>query len=161
MKVLDVNQPVWLKIWSESLSVTKNLAYGIENSSSTFEKVLTLIDKGIAVPERILVLFSDSVFSDLSGYQDREKIWQNLPLVHIQKFQKATAVGCMKKILDGRLTIDKVEQEIKTILSGNDFISTFLSENRSNINSVLIAFSTISDLKDKHLSDYIYYFNEI
>ena len=159
LKGINVNQPVWLKIWSESLRVTKNLAYGIENLSSTLEKVVNLIDKGTAIPEPILLYFAESEFSDLSN-QTRGNIWRNLPQVFVQKFQKATAAGCMKKILDGTLSFDKVEKEITDVLSSDDFITTFLIENRSNMNAVLIAYSSIPSLKDKYLSDYLYYFSE-
>lgn len=160
LKPIDVNESVWLEIWSECLTVSKNLAYGIENLGSTFEKVLRLIEKGITIPERILLLFSESDFADLSGYQNRKSIWRNLPHLYIKKFQEATAIGCMKKILNAGLVFDEIEQEIKIILGSDDFITVFLSVNRANMNVVLAAFSNIPDLKDKHLSDYIHYFSE-
>jgi hypothetical protein len=159
LKTLDVNEPVWLKIWSESLRVTENLAYGIENLTSTLEKVVDLISKEVAIPEKILLLLSESEFSDLSGYQNRENIWKNFPSIYKQKFQQATADGFMKKLLSENLMADDLETEIKTIILSNDYITAFLSDNRSNINAVLIAFSNIDGLKDEFLSGYIGFFN--
>lgn len=160
LKVLDAGHSVWLKIWSESLKTTKNITYGVEKLDSILGKVVSLIEKGTAIPEPILLLFSESEFSDLSGYENRQYIWRNLPVAYLKTFQQATAIGCMEKILKGLLTADELESEISAIVSSDDFISNFLSENRSNMSAVLVVFSSIQGLKDRHLSDYIYYFNE-
>ncbi|WP_166919786.1 GAP1-N1 domain-containing protein [Flavobacterium poyangense] len=160
LKELDAGHSVWLKIWSESLKTTKNLAYGVEKLSSILGKVVNLIKKGIAIPDLILLLFSESKFSDLSGYENRHNIWNNLPVPYLKTFQKATAIGCMEKILEGVLTTYKLESEISAIISSDDFITNFLSENRSNMSAVLVAFFSIEGLKDTHLSDYICYYKE-
>lgn len=160
LKVLDAGHSVWLKIWSESLKTTKNLAYGVEKLSSILGKVIVLIEKGLAIPDRILLFFSESEFSDLSGYENRHNIWQNLPVAYLKTFQKATAIGCMEKILEGVLLTDKLESDISAIISSDDFITNFIRKNRSNMSAVLVAFSSIEGLKDRHLSDYIYYYKE-
>ncbi len=159
LRLLDVDQSIWLKIWSESLNLTKDLSYGIENLAGIWEKVVVLIKGGIKIPELILHFFSDSEFSDLSQFQNRRDIWLNLPQVYLQKFKKATAVGCMDKLIEGTLMIDDVEPEIMSILSSDDNTSAFLQANRTNISAVLIAFSIIPNLKDLYLSNFIYYYS--
>ncbi|WP_289057754.1 hypothetical protein [uncultured Flavobacterium sp.] len=159
LRLLDVDQSIWLKIWFESLNLTKDLAYGIENLAGIWQKVVLLIKKGTKISDLILHLFSDSEYSDLSDYQDRQSIWANLPQVYLQKFMEATAVGCLEKILEGKVTIDDVEIEVISIICSDNFIRAFLNNNKANINVVLIAFSNIPGLKDVYLSDYIYYYN--
>jgi len=156
---INAEQSVWLKIWSESIRITGNLAHGIQNLSFTLEKVVGLINRGIPIPEHILLHFSESEFSDLSD-QTRENIWNNLPDAFMQKFLKATAAGCMDKILKGTLSFDNVEREITAILCSDDFITAFLGQNRSNINAVLTAYYTIPGLKDRHLSEYLYLYRD-
>jgi hypothetical protein len=159
LKLLDVLNPVWLKIWSESLNITGDLTHGTENLSTNIEIVIKLICKGISIPDKILLLIAGSEFSDLSGQQNRENVWKNLPQPHMQKFLQATANGCMSKVLNGELLTINIETDIKSILSSDEFVTKFLSDNRLNINAVLIAFSSIEGLKDKFLSDYITYLN--
>lgn len=158
LKSLDATNPIWLNIWSLSLKQTSNIEHGIEDLKSTVGDIIGLVTTGQSIPENILSLISDSHFSDLSDFSNRENLWKNMPDLFTEKFLQSTVKGCMEKLLVGNLDVANLESKILEVLRSDKYVTEFLSSNRSNLSSVIVLFSKINGLKDEFLADYINYF---
>lgn len=156
---LDVKNSIWLKIWSESLVATKSLDYGVGNLREIIEQILDQIVDGKSIPDVIVSLIAKSEHADISNYPKRKELWPRLSSKYLSSFIDATAVGYVDKLVTGTLDIVELEPELNKAITTDRFVSSFLSKNRNDINSVISLYEQVAGLKDRPLADYINYFS--
>ncbi|MDX1905448.1 MAG: hypothetical protein SF053_00330 [Bacteroidia bacterium] len=153
---IDLSVPTWLEIWTALVTKTKKVFWGFSGREKEIVfSVLDLITNGVAVDESIVSLISESPFSDLSDYKNRSKIWRKIPNSAHERFIIATTKGVLKNLLMGNVKPNAIESEIVERITSDSFMTIFLSENRNNIEPVIVIFSSFTSLKDNFLSDYI------
>jgi len=125
------------------------------NEEKTVSSVLDLILKGKTVNDTVISLIANSPFSDIANYKNRSKIWTSINPIHKENFLTETTQTVFRNLLSGKIESKSIESEISYRITSDSFITKFLSDNRYNIDPVIIVFSGFANLKDNFLSDYI------
>ena len=158
---LDLTIPCWLTIWSTVLEDTKNISDGNNGrEQEILYTVLDLIIENKQVPEIIVELYSNSIYCDISQYSKRDKCWEKLPPKFVAPFINKTAIELCRKFIIGDVELDSIENPLQDKISSDEFMTKFLSENRTNIEAVIKVYEIFPSLKDSYLSDYITYYND-
>ncbi len=156
LKDIDLSIHSWLDIWTAFVIKTKKVFLGLDGQEKMIVSgVFDLVTRGEIVSDIVISLIADSPFSDLSDYKYRSKVWGAINNPYKEKFLEATTKSVFNKLLTGKLKLQTIELEITERISSDYFMTNFLSENRNNIEPVIIAFSSFTSLKDNFLSDYI------
>lgn len=159
LKELDPLVPAWLYIWAATIHKTKAVFNGLQGrEQEVVFSVLDLIVKGENVDSTLVDLISDTKYSDITEYNNRNIIWGVLTPVQKEKFLNSTTQGVLKNLLSENIKVTSIETEISDRIISDDFMTTFLNENRGNIEPVIALYSRFKSLKDDFLSDYIKYF---
>lgn len=156
---IDIDNPLWLKIWSISLATTKDLYHGVKDISDNVSKVIDLLLNKSSVPDNIIALIGQSEFSDLTAHPKRKEIWKKIPAKYKPTFLEATARGYIKKITEKNLAKTDPEEELLTIITSEQFTEDFLNQKQRDITPVLSLYEQIQGLSDKLLAKYIYYYS--
>lgn len=149
----------WLDIWTSVVFETNKIFSGLQGKEQ--EIVFTLLDliaKGKKVNDFLFGLIADTNYSDISDYKSRSKIWGVVPPLHKEKFLNSTTQTVLKNLLSGKIQATTIESEISDRIISDAFMTKFLNENSSNIEPVIIVYSSFKNLKDNFLADYIAYF---
>ena len=154
---LILGNQTWLLIWAKTLKITNNLEYGVLHLSEKIEQLLSYITKGREIPVEIIELVAKSRYADISGLKNRPDIWKHLSAGVKNLFLEATANGLVKCISSKGLT-RFIEPELMNYISGDKYMTSLLKAYRSDINTVLVVYENISNLKDSFLADYIKFF---
>jgi nucleoside phosphorylase len=156
LKDIDLSISSWLDIWTLFVVKTKKIFAGMTgNETKIVSSVLDMVTNGITINDAVIGLIADSPFSDLSDYKNRNKIWGAINTAHKEKFLGVTTKSVLENLLTGKIKPNTIESEITERITSDSFMTNFLSENRNNIESVIIVFSSFTSLKDTFLSDYI------
>lgn len=156
LKNLDVSIPSWLNIWTAFVLKTKKIFAGLTgNEAKTVSSVLDLILIGKTVDDTVISLIANSPFSDITNYKHRSKIWTSINPIHKEIFLTETTKTVFNNLLSGKIESKSIESEISDRITSDSFLTKFLSDNRNNIEPILIVFSGFENLKDNFLSDYI------
>lgn len=155
LKPIKINQPAWLEIWSQSLTITRSFAYGLDQPKDRALEMLDALVDGIRIPANIITLWADSAYNDIGEYSNRAMVWPLLPDSQRQKVLASTVKGYVASIVEGKTPPVQPEQEIAAYVSLPSFLSTFFYEQRSRISSVLSLYNHVADLPDRYLADYI------
>jgi nucleoside phosphorylase len=156
LKDIDLSVSGWLDIWSSLVLKTRNIFAGLKGKEqATVFLILDLLIKGKNVDTALIGLIADTNFSDISEYKNRSKIWGVVTPNHKEKFLTSTAQSVLKNLLSGKIQVASIESEIADRISSDVFMTNFLSENRDNIEPVIILYSSFNNLKDNFLADYI------
>jgi len=159
---IDLTNSRWLTIWNEYIVKTNRFEQGISDIHVLTYQLFQLISNGTIIPDKIIDLYSQSKFADLSEYEQRQDFWLNVPHAYKDRFIQATAKIYAEKIADGLVSVNKFESDISNVLKTNSFISLFLSSHRNEIEKVLSLFEYLHLQNDEYLAGYInFYQNEI
>lgn len=162
LKDIDLSVPSWRLLWSSFVLKKKNVFFGLKGQEMNIVfSVLDSILQGVHIDETIISLISDSTFCDLSTYPNRKKIWSVIKSPYKEKFLKETSQSLFQDFLAGKIGGSEIETDIATIITSDSFITDLLSVHRNDIEPVLFVFSTFKNLKDRYLSDYIYYYKGV
>lgn len=118
--------------------------------------ILDEIIKGRPVLPELLSYIADSSYTDLSLYNKRSEVWSILPAEVKNKFLQSTALSLIKRpdFLD-----EDWEQELQEAITSEQIISAFLHKNQRTISPVIRLFSKYPSLPQKHLQNYLHYFD--
>ncbi|MEP0266709.1 TIR domain-containing protein [Dokdonia sp.] len=142
---LDVNNLTWLEIWN-SRYTTVDVFKGFKSPKKTLFSLLESLIFGNDIPEELLLLISQSRYSDISDYKNRNKIWNYFKGETLSNFLKSTAQECLNKKLLDLSSITLEIELIKEIENKNLFISVPNKENLSeNIIQLFIDFDEFSE----------------
>ena len=156
LKGLDLFIEDWLDIWTSVVLSTNKIFNGLQGREQ--EIVFTLLDliaKGKRVNAFLFGLIADTIYSDISEYKSRSKIWGVVPPLHKEKFINSTTQTVLKNLLSGKIQVGTIESEISNRITSDAFMSKYLSENRSNIEPIITLYLSFNNLKDDFLANYI------
>lgn len=152
---IDINNAIWLKIWSISLTETRDISHGIINPRIQVEKALVLLSDGMNIPENILSLIANSKYADISDYFKREKVWHNLPYNYKPFFLEATVNGLIGKLVNGSVTNVDLESELRNYISSDSYMTSIISKKKNDIPTLLTLYEHVNGLNEHFLADYI------
>ena len=152
---IDINNEIWLNIWRISLSETNDLSHGIINPRIQIEKALDLLSNGLNVPDNIISLIAKSKYADISDYNNREKVWRNLPYNYKPFFLEATASGFIDKLKNGTVTNENLEFDLLNYISSDSNMTSFISKKSTDIHSLLALYENVSGINERFLTNYI------
>ena len=156
---LDVNNAQWLVIWDSFLKEGNTFELGIINIRATADQLYQRVIKKQAIPERIISMYSQSTYGDLSSYENRNEFWSSVPSSYKDGFLLASALGYAKHIADNSSSsAETPEPELVKVMTSDQFVSGYLSKHRANLEAAIAYYETFTSLKDLFLSDYINYF---
>ncbi len=156
LKDIDLAFSCWLDIWTSFVLKTREIFSGLTGKEQAIVfSVLDLIVNGKTVNDILVGLIANTAFADISEYKNRSKVWGVVNHLQKEKFLAATTKSVLKNLLTGKIKSNTIEAEITGKITSDFFMTNFLSENRNNIEPVLIVFSSFASLKDNFLSDYI------
>lgn len=154
---LNIRNQTWLSIWAKTLKITNDLEYGILHLSEKIEQLLGYIIEGREITNEIIELVVKSRFADISELKNRPHLWKHLPAGVKDLFLDATANELVKSIYSKGLT-GVIEPELINYISSDKYMTLLLRAYSSDINTVLVVYENISNLKDSFLADYIKFF---
>lgn len=159
LKDIDLLVEGWLDIWTSVVLATNKIFIGLHGREQDIVfTLLDLIAKGKRVNTFLFSLIADTNYSDISEYKNRSKIWGVVPPLHKEKFLNSTTQTVLKNLLSGKIQVTSIESEISDRVISDSFMTKFLDDNRSNIEPVIVIYSSFKNLKDNFLADYISYF---
>lgn len=159
LEKLDVNNAQWLVIWDLFLKKGNTFEIGIINIRAKADQLYQRVIKKQAIPEQIISMYSQSIYADLSSYEDRKEFWSSVPPSYKDGFLQATATGYAKHITDNSSSsVELLEPELVKVMTSDQFVSGYLSKYRGNLEAAIAYYETFTSLKDSFLSDYINYF---
>lgn len=150
---IDISNKNWLAIWSLSLPLTKNISHGIPDAGKTIDDILSRIADQELIPNTIVEAIAESNYADMSQRKDLTAILSNLGENYKIHFVKASAMGAMNTLLNSDHAV--IAPAVLAYIKSDDFMTSFLQQNKVNIDNVLNAYEKISELKDQFLSNYI------
>lgn len=152
---IDLSQPIWLEVWAISLKKTMRLELGISDLDQKVKDIYRLIIDGEEVPEIILQLISESSYSNLNNYEERQIIWDKFPSKFREAFLESTAEGYIDHLVTSKSVDNSIEFVLKKRIISDDFMTMLLNKHRNDISAVIKVYSHFTDLKDQFLADYI------
>ncbi len=159
LKDIDLLVDGWLEIWTSVVLKTNNIFNGLQGKEQSIVfTLLDLIAKGKNVNATLVGLIADSQFSDISEYKNRSKIWSAITPIHKEKLLTATTQSVLDNLISGKIQVGTIESEISDRIISDAFMSKFLYDNKINIEPVITLYSSLNNLKDSFLADYISYF---
>jgi len=160
LKSLDLQVSCWLNIWTTVLNEKQVFYYGIKGKEQAIVfSAFDLILQGKKVDDIVFEHISHTTYSNISDYTSRNEVWEYIPISSRDKFIEATADTILERLLKGEIDGDSIEQILTDRLTSALFITSFLNKNRNNMEPVLKVFESFSNLPEKFLSDYIYYYS--
>lgn len=157
---IDTKKACWLNIWATSLISSSNFSYGIEGRETEIVKsIFDLIISNELVPDIIIESISKSEYADISNYKKRAECWTKIPSKHLQSFIEQTSKSVLKQYLNSEISFDSIEKPLEVHISSDLFMTSFLNENRDNIEPVIKVYESFPNLKDIYLADYVRYFH--
>lgn len=158
---IDIKKACWLNIWATSLKSSRNFSFGIEGRETEIVKsVFDLIISNELVPDIIIESISKSEYADISNYKKRAECWTKISSKYLQRFIELTSKTVLKQYFNGEISLDSIDEPLIDHISSDMFMTSFLNENRNNIEPVIKVYESFSNLKDLFLADYIKYFNK-
>jgi hypothetical protein len=159
LKNIELQVSCWLTVWTSFVLKTKKIFIGLEGKEKEIVfSLLDLILKGKHINDILINLISDTIFSDISEYQNRSKAWGVINHSYKEKFLIPTTQNVLNKLLSGKIESHTIESEISERITSDVFMTKFLNENRNEIELVITLFASFRNLKDNFLSDYINYY---
>jgi nucleoside phosphorylase len=156
---MELEVSCWLNIWSSFVLKTKNIFWGLTGKEQAIVfSVFDLILKGRPMNDTIIGLIADTPYSDISEYQNRNKVWGTINHLHKEKFLTSTTEGVLNDLLSGKIESKSIEVEISDRITSDVYMTKFLNNYRNEIEPVLKLFASFNNLKDNFLSDYISYY---
>ena len=152
---IDINNAIWLNIWRISLSETNDLSHGIINLRIQIEKALDLLSDSLNIPDNIISLIANSEYADISDYNNREKVWRNLPYNYKPFFLEATANGFIDKLKNGTVTNENLESDLLIYISSDSYMTSFISKKSTDFHSLLALYENVNGINERFLANYI------
>ncbi|MFT7036824.1 MAG: nucleoside phosphorylase, partial [Cyclobacteriaceae bacterium] len=160
LKSLDLQVSCWLNIWTAVLNEKQVFNYGIKGKEQAIVfSVFDLILQGKKVDDIVFEHISNTTYSNISDYTSRNEVWDYIPISSRDKFIEATADTILERLLKDEIDGASIEQILIDRLTSALYMTSFLNENRNNMEPVLKVFESFSNLPEKFLSDYIYYYS--
>ena len=157
---IDIQVSCWLTIWTDLLNEEKPFSYGIKGKEQALVfGVFDLALKGKQIDEVVFKRTADTIYSNISEYKNRQKIWAYIPASCQTKYVESTAESLVEKIVHEGIDGSSVEKILADHITSKSYMTSFLSKYRSDIEPVLNMFERFTSLSDKFLSDYISYYH--
>ena len=159
LKTLDLQVPCWLNIWTAVLNEKQVFNYGIKGKEQ--EIVFSVFDlslQGKKINDIVFEQISNTTYSSISDYNSRNEVWKYIPISSKDKFIEATAATIFEKLLKDEIDRASIEQILIDRITSKPNMTSFLNKYRNNMEPVLKVFESFSNLPEKFLSDYIYFY---
>lgn len=150
---------IWYEIWQGVVLKTNNLFTGLIGKEE--ETAFTVLDRLVTnqnVDSKIVELIAKSKYSNISNYNNRCLIWSKLPINLKNTFLTSTTKNIVNRLIEGKIDSKYIETEIINVIVSDSFMTTFLNDNRNDIEAVLKIYEIFDGLRDDFLSDYIKYY---
>ena len=159
IKSINLQVSCWLNIWTALLYEGKPFNYGIKGKEQALVfSVFDLMLQDKQIDNIIFDRIASTTYSNISGYKDRQKVWDYIPTSHQGKFIESTANSIVAKIVNEEIDGLTVEEKLEDHITSKSFMTSFLNKNRSSIEPVLKIFESSKSLSDKYLRDYIVHY---
>ncbi|ERM80843.1 hypothetical protein P872_11850 [Rhodonellum psychrophilum GCM71 = DSM 17998] len=156
---IDLQVSCWLTIWTGLLNEEKSFSYGIKGKEQALVfSVFDLALKGKKIDDVVFERTSETIYSNISEYKNRQKIWVYIPASYQAKYIESTAESLVEKIVNEGIDGLSIEKILADHITSKPFMTSFLSKNRSEIEPVLKIFESFTTHSDKFLSDYIVHY---
>ncbi len=148
---LDVKNIVWRQIWLESIELGMQPYDAIKKPDKVLFELLENLVNGVDIETKLLMMFSESDYNDLSRFKLRAKIWSKLDDVVKSGFIEATTLGCVRLIDDEKINIGDLEDDIRFCLSSVALIKQVISEQAIKVSTKILLFKELPELKENEL----------
>lgn len=159
LSTIDLNSSCWKSIWSKVLFKLKNISFGISGREKeiidSFFDIITLTNDQNQENVIIFQAIVEGGFTNISSYKNRKLLWKWIPISYKSKFIESTSKSIFSDLIDGKMDLENMEEDILNHITSEGSIGVFLYNNRNEIKNVLIAFEKLPNLKDEFLSDYV------
>ncbi|MCO6360657.1 5'-methylthioadenosine/S-adenosylhomocysteine nucleosidase [Roseivirga pacifica] len=153
---IDIQVSCWLTIWTDLLYEEKPFSYGIKGKEQALVfGVFDLALKGKQIDEVVFERTAETIYSNISEYKNRQKIWIHIPASYQAKYVESTAESLVEKIVHEGIDGSSIEKILADHITSKSYMTSYLSKYRSDIEPVLKMFECFNSLPDKFLSDYI------
>lgn len=157
---IDLQVSCWLTIWTGLLNEEKPFSYGIKGKEQALVfSVFDLALKGKKIDDVVFERTSKTIYSNISEYKNRQKIWAYIPTSYQAKYIESTAESFVEKILNEGIDGLSIEKILADHITSRSYMTSLLSKYRSDIEPVLKMFESFTSLTDKFLSDYISFYH--
>lgn len=158
---MKLSESCWFDIWVQTLDKTRNVTYGIEGREyDIMFSIFDMVIAGNTGAKNVIDMFASSSFTDIVDYYQREKIWAYIPSQCINKFLINTTKSVFRKFLIDEIKITSIEKQLVNIITSDEFMTSFLHDNKDDIDKIIKVFDSFQNLKDDFLSDYISYYSK-
>lgn len=142
---LDVNNHTWLEIWLKRSSIEGIEVFkGIKSPKKKIHQLLDVLISGNQIPNDLLLLCSQSDFSNISDYKKRSSIWDFLSDEIKSNFLKNTALACLNlKLLD--YDSFDIENEIVQEIETHNLLGNITKNDAENILQLFIDYPILSE----------------
>ncbi len=153
---IDIQVSCWLTIWTDLLNEEKPFSYGIRGKEQALVfGVFELALKGKQIDHVVFERTAETIYSNISEYKNRQKIWAYIPASCQAKYVESTAESLVEKIVNEGIDGSSIEKILADHITSKSYMTSFLSKYRSDVEPVLNMFESFTSLSDKFLSDYI------
>ena len=156
---IDLQVPCWLNIWTALLNADQPFNYGTKGKEQAVVfSVFDLALQGKQIDNIIFKKIANTTFSNISDYKNRQKVWDYIPANSQDNFIEVTADSIVEKLMKEEIDGSSIEEILSDHITSKSYMTSFLSKNRSDIESALKIFESFTSHSDKFLSDYISYY---
>jgi hypothetical protein len=156
LKDFDVTNLVWQKIVLKiGLRSDEIQVYFSKPYSSLVYPLLDLVLTEQPVQQELLLLIAESNFSDIVDYKNRKEIWKFLDAPVKNRFLQRTALRLLE---NPTILTETIEDDLDKALSSQSVVSAYLEKYKDDISRVIQFFNSRTDLSEKSLQDYLYYY---
>lgn len=156
---LHLESSCWMQVWRPLVLKSKDIFEGFAGREKNLvHGILDQIILGNKPDAIILELIAGAKFADISDFKDRRLIWSVLPSSIRNDYIRQSEKTVLSMFLSGKITVDEIEPEIEESITSDSFMTSFLSDNRNDIDPVIQFFEAFQNTKDAFLADYIHYY---
>lgn len=156
---IDLQVSCWLTIWTDLLNEEKSFSYGIKGKEQALVfGVFDLALKGKQIDDVVFERTAETIYSNISEYKYRQKVWDYIPANYQAKYIESTAESFVEKIVNEEIDGSSIEKILADHITSKSYMTSFLSKHKSDIEAVLKVYENFSSHSDKFLSDYISYY---
>lgn len=151
---IQIENSNWQEVWLAAINNGNKVFDGIKEPVKISHLLFDLLVNGKPVSEELLEKISETDFTNVLNYPNRNKLWAKLPSKVKSKFLEKTSSALLQALSDNSTFQVPTDTDLSNYILSNG-ISVFLYHNRSSIKNVLPIFNTYSQLQEHILRDYI------
>ncbi|RNI23369.1 hypothetical protein EFB08_17630 [Rufibacter latericius] len=158
LATIDFSNQYWQEIWLVSLQKGLSIKESFRQPKKKVYELFDAVVSGVFVIEELLVFIGNSDFGNLLDYSNRSKLLNVLPSGIVEKYLSRTSSALLNTLsVNSSFSVPNDIKLAKYI--EYHALDVFLYHNSQKIKVVLPIFWTFQNIREKVISDYIFFYS--